>query len=269
MSTGERSSFVKGDEMAKFVDRLLASRVSIDDEAVGTRRTESAAAAENDNPNTPGGSSMPRSESDHGTAGQAFAAAAPDQTYENGDYGNIGEHVASVLESARAAAERIREDAREDARRVGERAQKDAADVVERARREAEEAENEAQRIRAEADAAATEQLQAADRYAAEVRAASEKEAAAVVMRAKEQAQEHTRDAQTRSVDLDNNIKRAEERLSQVVGGLRDVAGRLEGLITDTAPSAEHVDEPASAGKDLDRSLQTSAVQRGAGEATR
>jgi F0F1-type ATP synthase membrane subunit b/b' len=164
------------------------------------------------------------------------------------DYAKLGEHVTSVLEAARAAAAKIRDDAREDARRVVERTKKEASEAVATARREADKASADAEQLRAEVEKESRETRQRANAYLAEKRQDAEAEASGIVTRAKREAGEHTRTAQERRSALDKNVALTEERLRQLVGGLRDLAGRLEELLegqtsvptpdaTDGAPS--------------------------------
>jgi hypothetical protein len=181
------------------------------------------------------------------------------------DYGKIGEYVASVLESARTAATKIRDDAREDARRVAERTRKEAAEVLAGARGQAARAKAEAERLRSEAEEANRKERQKADEQAAEVRQVAQAEAARIVGAAKVEAREHERAKDERSRSLDRNIGLAEDRLTQLVGGLRDLAGQLEKVVASSKASAV----PSDAGRadeSLDASLHASASERSSGQ---
>lgn len=164
------------------------------------------------------------------------------------DYAKLGEHVTSVLEAAKTAAAKIRQDAREDAGRVAERTRKAAAKAVETARREAANASSEGEQLRAEAEKESRETRHRANAYLAEKRQEAEAEASGIVTRARREAINYTRTAEERRSALHKNVALTEERLRQLVGGLRDLAGRLEQLVegqaavtkldaTDAAPS--------------------------------
>ena len=177
------------------------------------------------------------------------ALVAEDEPAErSNDYAELGEHVASVLETATAAAAKIEEDAREEARKLAERTKEKAAEVISSARLEADKVSAEAKQLRAEAEKETRELRQRVNEYLADKREEAETEASEILTRAKREAGEHTRAAQERRSALDQNVALTEERLRQLVGGLRDLAGRLEGLlggqasiptadVTNTAPS--------------------------------
>ena len=152
------------------------------------------------------------------------------------DYAELGEHVASVLESATAAAAKIRDDANADARKLAERTEEEAADVIETARLEANKVSAETEQLRADVEEETRESRQRANEYLAEKREEAEIEASGILARAKREASEHTRAAQERRNALDTNVALTEERLRQLVGGLRDLAGRLEELLGGQAP---------------------------------
>jgi hypothetical protein len=158
-----------------------------------------------------------------------------DPTELAADYGKVGEHVASMLESARAGAVKIRDEARREALRVTERSREDAAEVVADAR-------SKASRLEAEA---------------AELRA----EAAEVLSRAQHKAGEQTRTAEGRRTALDKNVALAEERLAHLVGALRELANRLEDALERQA-SSETVDSAPSGGKALTEPLHEHAPRK-------
>jgi hypothetical protein len=151
------------------------------------------------------------------------------------DYGKVGEHVASMLESARAAALKIRDEARREALRVAERSRDEAAEIVADAR-------SKASRLEAEA---------------AELRA----EAAEVLSRAQHKASEQTRAAEGRQTALDKNVALAEERLGQLVGALRDLANRLEGVL-ERQDSTETVESAPSGEKSVAEPLHERAARK-------
>jgi hypothetical protein len=175
------------------------------------------------------------------------------------DYAELGEHVASVLETATAAAAKIREDAREEAQRLAERTKEEAAKVIETARLEADEASAEAEQLRAAVEAEARESRQRANEYLVEKRGEAETEASGILTRAKREASEHTRAAQERRSALDKNVALTEERLRQLVGGLRDLAGRLEDLLGGQA-SIPTADAAGTASPSFEAALRPSAA---------
>jgi F0F1-type ATP synthase membrane subunit b/b' len=165
------------------------------------------------------------------------ALVANDEPAErSNDYAELGEHVASVLETATAAAAKIREDAREEAQKLAERTKEKAAEVIGTARLEADKVSAEAKQLRAEAEKETHELRQRVNEYLAEKRGEAETEASEILTRAKREAGEHTRAAQERRSALDTNVALTEERLRQLVGGLRELAGRLEELLGGQAP---------------------------------
>jgi F0F1-type ATP synthase membrane subunit b/b' len=182
------------------------------------------------------------------------------------DYAKLGEHVTSVLEAARTAAARIRDDAREDSRRVAERTRKEAAEAVETARREADKASAEAEQLRVEVEKESRETRQRANEYLTEKRKVAEAEASGIVTRAKRQASEHTRAAQERGSALDKNVALTEERLRQLIGGLRDLARRLEELVEGQAPVPTPDATDAAPSHSLEASLRPSAAAQQSAE---
>lgn len=137
------------------------------------------------------------------------------------DYGKLGEHVASVLEAANAAAAKIREEAEKEVRETRQRA----------------------------------------NDYAAEKRREAEDEAADIVARAEREASEHTNVAQERGRALANNVALSEERLRQLVAGLRDLAGRLEELVQAEPPRNDSPNVPPDEAS-LEESLRPSEVAK-------
>lgn len=187
-----------------------------------------------------------------------------DQTEFAADYGKLGEYVTSVLEAANEAAGKIRDEALTNAREIVERAQGEARTRLEKARAETEELSHEANRLRVEAEEESRDMKQRANAYATEKRQEAERQASDFIARARREASEHTRTAQERGMALAKNVELSEQRLRQLVGGLRDLAGRLEDLLQDVtkAPgpgSAEKQENDASIEESLRRSA---AAQR-------
>jgi len=181
------------------------------------------------------------------------------------DYGKLGEHVTSVLEAANDAAAKIRDEARANAKETAERAQREGASWLEKARAETEELSHEASRLRVEAEEESRELKERANAYATEKRREADRQASAIVSAAKREASEQTRAAQERSAALARNVELSEQRLRQLVGGLRDLAGRLEEILQESPgvsdkPGVEQLPGPES----IDESLRRSAAAHGA-----
>jgi hypothetical protein len=180
------------------------------------------------------------------------------------DYGKLGEHVTSVLEAANQAAAKIREEARSTAQEIAERAQREAGTWLEKARAETEKLSHEASRLRIEAEEESLEMKERANAYDTEKRREADRQASALIAGAKREASEHTRAAQERGAALAKNIELSEQRLRQLVAGLRDLAVRLEELL-QAAPdaSADAAAETRQADESMDESLRRSAAVQG------
>jgi hypothetical protein len=146
-------------------------------------------------------------------------------------FSELGEHVASVLETARQAAERIEAEGR----------------------RKAEELEAEAAQARSEAAEAADEIRARADAYAEEKRREADEAAAEIVARAERAATDRARAADERHQALSASVERTEERLRRLVTGLRELAGRLDVLVASDGAAEREPDRSAPA---LDEALR-------------
>jgi hypothetical protein len=145
------------------------------------------------------------------------------EAVEAGEQGfaELGRHVATVLATAREAAE------------------KEAAEVLERARTQAAEIEADTAEKRTAAFAAAEDVRTRADAYAEKKRQEADEAAAEVLARAERQARDVGLAAEERRQELDASVERAEERLRKLVTGLRELAGRLDVLVgTDALDEA-------------------------------
>jgi cell division septum initiation protein DivIVA len=171
------------------------------------------------------------------------------------DYGKLGEHVTSVLEAANQAAAKIRDDARTNAERVAKQSQNEASALLEQARGHAEKLSRESERVLAEAKKESRAMTQRAEAYVAEKRREAEAEATGILSRARRDASEHTRAAQERRSALANDVALSEERLGQLVGGLRNLAVRLEELVHAKPKQAE---SGSAIRSDQDKSLEES-----------
>jgi cell division septum initiation protein DivIVA len=176
------------------------------------------------------------------------------------DYGKLGEHVTSVLEAANKAAEKIQEDARTNAERVAKHSQSEASALLEQARGHAEKLSLESERLCAEAKKESREMTRSAEAYVAEKRREAESEATGILSRARREASEHTRAADERRSALAKDVALSEERLGQLVGGLRNLAAQLEGLV-QADPERASSNSPLARDQDssLEESLRRSA----------
>jgi len=171
------------------------------------------------------------------------------------DYGKLGEHVTSVLEAANNAAAKIREDARTNAERVTTQSQSEASSLLDEARRHAEKLSRESDRLGAAAEKENRELARQAEAYAAGKRQEAEAEAATILSQARREASEHTRAAQERRIALDKDVALSEERLGQLVSGLRNLAVQLEELVR---PDPEPATSNSAIARDQDSSLEES-----------
>jgi uncharacterized protein involved in exopolysaccharide biosynthesis len=147
------------------------------------------------------------------------------------DYTKVGEHVSTVLEAAKAAAEKMLLEATKDARQMRADAQLEAQVAVEEAQKSVEQANANAGRVHADTKRRNDELRAEAEAYATSVRQAAEAQAAAIVDGAEQHASERVDAAQSRQRILDRNIAGAESRLRQLVGGVRALAIGLEELV--------------------------------------
>jgi hypothetical protein len=183
------------------------------------------------------------------------------------DFGKLGEHVTSVLEAANKAAAKIREEARTNAERVAERSQSEASGLLETARGQAEKLTRESERLRAKAEKQSREVSRDAEAHAAEKRREAETEAAGILSRARRDAREHTRAAQERHSVLAKDVALSEERLRQLVGGLRNLAGRLEELVhAEPEQAKSDTANLGNEGSSLEESLRRSAAEQKSAE---
>jgi vacuolar-type H+-ATPase subunit H len=208
----------------KFVDRMVG-RASVDDEAedivhyaeVVPRKATVSRLAEYTGAQGDPAEEWPYSE----TASSEEKSDTPTP-----DYAKLGEHVASVLEAAKTAAAKIREDARV-----------------------------EADRVRSEAEQESQELTQRANGYEAEKLSEAKEKASAIVAAAEHEVSEQTKATQERDATLAQNVAMSEERLKQLVRGLRDLAGGLEELVDDERAGARLAESSS-----LEESLRPSAT---------
>lgn len=190
------------------------------------------------------------------------------QQEQPADYARLGEHVTAVLEAANQAAAKIHDDARSSAQQIAERAQREADDQLEKARAKTEDLSHEAARLRIAAEEESRELKERANAYATEKRREADRQASALIARARREAGEHTKAAQDRSAVLAKNVELSEQRLRQLVSGLRDLAARLEELLQQPRPAADGTDaETPTQAESMEESLRRSAAAQGTSSA--
>jgi cell division septum initiation protein DivIVA len=185
---------------------------------------------------------------------------ADDEAEPLTDYGKLGEHVTSVLEAANEAAAKIREDARMNAERIAKQSQSQANALLQQAQEHAEKLSRESERLHAEAKKESRELTQRAESYVAEKRREAEAESTGILSRARREASEHARAAQERRSALARDVALSEERLGQLVGGLRNLAGRLEELVHPEAGHARSDSPVVDQDPSLEESLRPSVA---------
>jgi hypothetical protein len=180
---------------------------------------------------------------------------------------SVGEHVETVLKAAEDAADRLVAEAQARATEIEESAERDAASRLHSAHAAALRVTEEAEAAHAEALAAAERIRAAADGDAADLRAEAEEEAARVRADAEREAATFAERTDSRYQDLLKDTALAEDRLRRLVGGLRDVADRLDELLApaeDEAPreqSRDALDEPED--ESLDEALDPGQTTTG------
>ena len=153
------------------------------------------------------------------------------------DYTKLGEHVASVVNAAEVAAERIREEAN-----------LEAATTL-----------SEADRARAEAEEATKMIREGAAAEAEAKRREAEAEAAKIIASAKREETRALKAAEERLTTLQRQIELTEKRLNQLAAGLRNVAVQLETLgKAEGLPVRRDEDQTNIREETLDESLRAS-----------
>jgi len=168
--------------------------------------------------------------------------AAPEREAPT-DYGSLSTHVASVLEAAEQAGERLREEARADAEHVRQLAQQEAAAKITEASQEASKILHEAEGLRSEAGNTSAVTRERADEYAAKRRKDADDEARKVLETAEQIASRQHSEMAEREQALGVRLEFTEKRLRDLVSGLRELAAHLEGLLAPTAEGRETLDE--------------------------
>jgi hypothetical protein len=180
----------------------------------------------------------------------------------------VGEHIASVLAAAEAAAAKLRADTKQEAITVRKEAEQTANDVRRRAKEESEKAlasaQQESEKARAsaqqmlkESEAASKDVRADADRYAVNRRREADSQAAKLVFEAERNAASVADTSKERHRVVLTNIATSEARLRELAKSLRGVASALDTVVGD-GQGEETV--AAAGGENLDESLRQRAA---------
>lgn len=154
------------------------------------------------------------------------------------DLAGVGDHIASVLAAAEAAASNLRA-----------RAEEEANEVRLRVKQEGESARAAARQIVEEAEASGAEIRGDADRYAEDRRRKADEQAAKILSEAKRNAASIAETSQERHRVVLTNIATSEARLRDLAKSLRAVASALDTVVGDRPQAGDS--EP-----DLEESLR-------------
>jgi cell division septum initiation protein DivIVA len=158
------------------------------------------------------------------------------------DLNRVVGHVGSVLHAAEEAAARIQEEARQDAERLLGEAQQEASERADAARKHASSSRAEAERLRSEAEEWIAQARAAVERDAADRRADAESEARSILSAAEREVEALGKETERRQQALRTDISLAEHRLRQLVSGLREVAARLDTLLSTSSDPQDDAD---------------------------
>jgi vacuolar-type H+-ATPase subunit E/Vma4 len=156
----------------------------------------------------------------------------------------VGDQVATILSSAKQAAQELRESARQEAERIREQATTEAAATLVEAEKSMRLKSQQGDKLRAEAEAYSKSIREAADRETAEAHrklseetakrnAEAEREAREIRRAAKQMAEELTNQAHERNRALSAQAEQAHARLQQLLGVFRAMTSQLEELLPE------------------------------------
>jgi hypothetical protein len=165
----------------------------------------------------------------------------------------VGDQVATILASAKQAAQRLQVSARQDAERIRGEAKQEAAARLQAVDQKLAGKREEGAKLHADAEAYSKSTRQAADRYAAETRRTideesekrrkeAEREANEIRAAAKQRAERLSSEGVRRQRALTAEAQRSEARLEQLLGVFRALTSQLEDVLGHervTASSAE------------------------------
>jgi vacuolar-type H+-ATPase subunit E/Vma4 len=167
----------------------------------------------------------------------------------------VGDQVATILASAKQAAEQLQLSARDDAKRIRGEAKQEAATRAQALERELAGKREEGAKLHAEAQAYSKRTREAADHYAAETRRRidkesgkrhqeAEREANEIRTAARQQVETLSSEAVRRQKALTAETQRSEARLRQLLGVFRALTAQLEDLLGDERATASSADGP-------------------------
>lgn len=164
-----------------------------------------------------------------------FVADETTEPTESGglDMASVGEHVASVLAAAEAAAQKMRAEAELEAKETGQEATRAANEIRSRATQEAQMERASSRRLVDEAEAASHGVRSEADRYADERRREADAQAVQTLRDAERRAAAIADTSDERHRVLLANIAESETRLRQLATSLRGVAASLDDVVGD------------------------------------
>jgi hypothetical protein len=208
---------------------------------------------------------QPSNDPDSGPADQQASVPEDGSNGHNvergADYTKLGEHIATVLKTAKEAAERITDEAHNDAERLRERSQEETSTRLAEANLEAAKMLSEADQRRVQTEEASKAARERADTYANEKRREAEAKASKAIADAEQVAARRARAGEERQRTLRENVDLTEKRLEQLAAGLRDLAGRLETLVHPNGVPAPGDDGQTQKGQDaLSESLRPSVT---------
>jgi vacuolar-type H+-ATPase subunit H len=183
-----------------------------------------------------------RRRSDHTEPGAEEVAPlqSPEQAATSAD---IGEAVTGILRAAEETAERIRSEAKNQAREIIEGAHVDASariqELVSEAERTRSEADDYARDVRVAVDGYGTQQRREADEEARQILADAEEQARATAEAAQDVALQIEGEARGR---LHEEVRSLEERRTQIVHELSELAAHLSDLIPEHDPIARETE---------------------------
>lgn len=228
----------KGARMTRFTSRRSKR------EAVAYPTAENEQAAARVDPDLTEAKAVPSDvEPPEATSRRAAPEDAPERATPH-DTGRVAAHVETVLQAAEDAAGRMIEEARAEAEQIRAGAERQAASELEAAQATATRLQEEAERAHAEALAAAAEARRAAKDDAASLRAQAEEHVTKMRSGIEREAASARAAAESHYEDLLSDTAFAEGRLRRLVGGLREVADRLDNLLEpEETGSAEMNDD--------------------------
>jgi hypothetical protein len=169
----------------------------------------------------------------------------------------FGEHIASVLAAAEAAAAKLRTDTEQETITVREEAKQTAKEIRRQAKEESETARASARQMLEEAETASKEVRADADLYAVNRRREADAQAAKIVVEAERNAASVADTSKERHRVVLTNIATSEARLRDLAKSLRGVASALD-TVVGNGQGEETV--AAADGENLDESLRQRAA---------